>query len=116
MYQILKAADIPTIQHESIQRPSCIDVEPSKQKYFAAFGGFVATFMISGSYLATGNFIPYMASYLTASELEDSASSNLCTSQIQNLYASKAAMCNWLITACTVGILYMYILLHTYSI
>eukprot|EP01084_Bolivina_argentea_P053720 98576_1 len=72
----------------------------TKKKYFSAFGAFCINFIIGG-YLAVGNFIPYLASYLTASQYKYNI--NSCTNDIQNAYASNTAICNWLLTAFTVG-------------
>ena len=101
MYQILKSVSIPTLPlaHKAnglIHTHSYIT--PSKEKYIAAFGGFVANFMFGG-YLAVGNFIPYLASYLTAIDYQ----SDVCTQSIQDSYASNTAMSNWLITAFVFG-------------
>ena len=52
-------------------------------------------------YIAVGNFIPYLASYLTASQSNFSIES--CDQSTRKNYAENAALCNWLITAFTVG-------------
>jgi len=72
----------------------------AQQRYVTLFGAFVFNFVIGG-YLAIGDFIPYMASYLTASQLDYNVTS--CDAQAQAYYASNTAVCGWLLTAWTIG-------------
>merc|ERR1740123_626552 len=113
MHQLVKSVDVPILIEESTwdwpkYNEICIDIPPTKQKYFAAFGGFIANFMLGG-YLAVGNFIPYLASYLTAQQVDVDMINNSnefimsCTPSIQYMYASNTAMCNWLMSAFTFG-------------
>ena len=52
-------------------------------------------------YLAVGNFIPYLASYLTASQFGHNISTG--TQEVLHSYSAHAALCNWLLPAFTLG-------------
>lgn len=104
MFQFIKTSDIPSKQtfnysfYSFIKYPNIIS---NNKKIFTAFAGIIFQLVI-GAYLAIGNFIPYLASYLTLSQFNFQIDD--CSPFIQQRYASNIAICNWLLTAFTVGL------------
>jgi len=71
-----------------------------KRKYLSVVAGYMVNLMMGG-YIGVGNIIPYLASYLTAMELDDDATS--CTDDIRSRFSSNMTLCNWMLSALCIG-------------
>ena len=59
------------------------------KKFMSVVGGFLLNFMIGG-YVALGNMVPYLSSYLTAHQFDFAATN--CSADIQTSYAKKLSV------------------------
>eukprot|EP01083_Nonionella_stella_P159205 519146_1 len=100
MLQFVKSSDIPSVDTNHLLQCNVPSLTLNHKKYCTVFGAISINFIIGG-YIAVGNFIPYLASYLTASEFGYNIS--LCTEAVQHAYASNTAICTWILTALTLG-------------
>eukprot|EP01083_Nonionella_stella_P219808 786981_1 len=73
--------------------------------YCAVVAGFLIQLLLGG-WLGIGNFLPYIASFLSyinhASIINQQTDAE-CTPQLQSLYAYYLSQCNWLISASITG-------------
>eukprot|EP01083_Nonionella_stella_P121688 365700_1 len=73
--------------------------------YCAVVAGFLIQLLLGG-WLGIGNFLPYIASflsYINHVSIINQQSDAECTPQLQSLYAYYLSQCNWLISASITG-------------